>query len=217
MAAAAMNLQADAAQRQAIYRRLEARNRIVAILRVGVPALGVLVLVSLLGQIYVSSLTSRFGVGRIEVTRDSVSIETPEYSGVLDNGTTYRVWAEQAQASIDATDQIALTQGILSMVRTNGVETRINARHAMLDTGAETVTIVGLAEIAESTGTTGTIIDSVFDYATQTLVGRGAVHIDYADGSTLEGVGMTYDATQAVWTFSNANVTLPSTPGSDTP
>lgn len=86
-----MNLQADAAQRQAIYRRLEARNRIVAILRVGVPALGVLVLVSLLGQIYVSSLTSRFGVGRIEVTRDSVSIETPEYSGVLDNGTTYRV------------------------------------------------------------------------------------------------------------------------------
>ena len=79
------------------------------------------------------------------------------------------------------------------------------------------MTIVGLAEIAESTGTTGTIIDSVFDYATQTLVGRGAVHIDYADGSTLDGVGMTYDATQAVWTFSNANVTLPSTPGSDTP
>jgi len=217
MVAAAMNLQADAVERQAIYRRLEARNRIVAILRVGVPALGVLVLVSLLGQIYVSSLTSRFGVGRIEVTRDSVTIETPEYSGVLDNGTTYRVWAEAAQAAIDATDQIALSQGELSMVRTNGVETRINARQAILDTGAETVTIAGLADITESTGTTGTIVDSVFDYATQTLIGHGAVHIDYADGSTLDGVGMTYDASRAVWTFSNANVTLPSTPGSDTP
>ena len=35
-----MNLHADAAQRLAVYRRLEARNRIVAILRVGVPVLG---------------------------------------------------------------------------------------------------------------------------------------------------------------------------------
>lgn len=217
MAMAATNLQADAAHRKAIYRRLQARNRIVGILRIGVPALGLIVLVALIGQIYLSSLGSRFGVGRIEVTRDTITIEAPEYSGVLDNGTTYQVYAEQAQADIAAADQIALSQGTLIMRRRDGVETRITARNATLDSAAETVTIPGLADIVESTGTTGTIADSVFDYATQTLVGRGAVHIDYADGTTLDGVGMTYDAINAVWTFSQADVTLPSTPGSDTP
>ncbi|MGV8831479.1 MAG: hypothetical protein ACOH2N_05840 [Devosia sp.] len=212
-----MNLQADAVQRQTIYQRLERRNRIVAILRIGIPALGVLVLALLLGQIYLSSLTGRFGVGRIAVTPDLVTIETPQYSGVLDNGTTYRVWAKSAQAAITAPDQIALSQAALTMRRRTGLVTQVDANHAVLDTGAETVTIAGVAVINESTGTAGTVRDSIFDYAAQTLIGQGPVHIDYADGTTLDGVGMTYDANNAVWTFSRVSVTLPSTPGSKTP
>ena len=71
-----MDLQADSAQRLAIYRRLEHRNRVVAILRIAVPALGVIVLAVLLVQIYLSSLTGRFGVGSVSVTRENVTIET---------------------------------------------------------------------------------------------------------------------------------------------
>jgi len=213
----ALDLQADAAQRAAIYRRLQGRNRLVAILRIGVPALGLLVLVALLGQIYLSSLTGRFEIGRIEVSRDTIAIETPEYSGVLDDGTTYRVWARSAEAAIAAADQIDLSEAALTMRRRSGLVTEVTARDATLDTGRETVTIPGVALVEESTGTTGTIRDSLFDYAAQTLVGQGAVHIDYADGTTLDGVGMTYDVSNAIWTFSRVTVTLPSTPGSDTP
>lgn len=212
-----MNLEADAAQREAIYQRLTRRNRLVAILRIGVPALGIIVLVSLVGQIYVSSLTSRFGVGRIAVSREAITIDVPEYSGVLDNGTTYRVWANSAQAAIETPNQIALTDATLVMRRVSGLVTQITASNATLDTGLETVAIPGAAEIEESTGTTGTIYNSLFDYADQALEGYGPVHIDYADGSTLDGVGMTYDVQNASWTFSRVSVTLPSTPGAEQP
>jgi lipopolysaccharide export system protein LptC len=212
-----MNLQADASERLAIYRRLQGRNRVVGILRIGVPALGAIILASLIGQIYISSLSNRFGVGRISVTREAVSVEAPEYSGVLEDGTTYRVWAAAAQAAIETTDQIGLTDAALTLTRISGVTMEVNAPVALLDSTREIVTIAGIAYVEDSTGTSGTIHDSVFDYASQTLVGKGAVHIDYADGTTLDGVGMTYDAKGMVWTFSGANVTLPSTPGLQSP
>jgi len=212
-----MDLQADSAQRLAIYRRLERRNRLVAILRIGVPALGVIVLAVLLGQIYLSSLTGRFGVGSVSVTREAVTIETPEYAGVLDNGTTYRVWSRSAAAAIDAPDQITLGESELIMHRPSGLVTQISSENALLDIGADIVTIPGIAVIDESSGTTGTVADSVFDYAAQTLLSKGPVHIDYADGTILNGVGMTYDADKAIWTFSRVTVTLPYTPGSRTP
>ncbi|MCS6758117.1 MAG: hypothetical protein MO852_02670 [Candidatus Devosia euplotis] len=217
MEMAAMNLQADGAHRLTIYRRLEGRNRLVAILRIGVPVLGAIVLTGLLGQIYLSSLTGRFGVERVAVSREAVAIETPEYAGVLDNGTAYRVRARSAEAAIDAPDQIALTESTLTMQRPSGLVTRIDAQDAILDIGAETVSIAGVAVIGESNGTAGTIVESIFDYNAQTLLGNGPVHVDYADGTTLDGVGMTYDAASAVWTFSRVTVTLPSTPGSRTP
>ena len=211
-----LDLQADAAERLAVYRRLDGRNRIVAILRIGVPALGAIILVALIGQIYISSLSNRFGVGRIAVTRDDVTVEAPQYSGVLEDGTTYHVLAANARAAIDATDQIALTDAALTMVRVTGVTMDVTAPAALLDTAKEIVTIEGIAYVEDSTGTSGTIRNSVFDYVSQTLLGEGAVHIDYADGTTLDGTGMTYDARNMVWTFSGANVTLPATPGSET-
>ena len=57
-----MNLHADAARRLKVYKGLQARNRVVAVLRLGVPAMGAVALVLLVGQIYLSSLGSRFGV-----------------------------------------------------------------------------------------------------------------------------------------------------------
>lgn len=211
-----MTLQADAAQRQAIYRSLEARNRIVGILRIGVPALGLITLVVLIGQIYLSSLTGRFGIASISVTPDAVSVQSPEYAGVLDDGTTYRVWANSAKATVNASDRIDLSVAALTMNRANGVVMNVNAPLAVLDTTGEVVAIKGIAYVEDSTGTSGVIENSVFDYARQNLVAEGPVHIDYADGTALDSVGMTYDTLNAVWTFSRVSVTLPGTPGAAT-
>ena len=212
-----MTLHADAAQRLAIYRGLEARNRIVSILRVGIPALGVVALSALMLQIYVSSRTSRFGVGQIAVSSDSVTVETPEYSGVLDDGTAYRVSAIAAQAAVDATDRIGLSQASLTMLRPDGVTMLADARAAVLDTTSQLVEIAGIAEVSNSLGTSGVLRNSVFDYTAQRLVANGPVSIDYEDGTALVAEGLTYDAVTLVWTFTRATVTLPDTPGASEP
>ncbi|SEP62929.1 hypothetical protein SAMN05428969_0211 [Devosia sp. YR412] len=208
-----MNLHADAAQRQVTYQRLMARNRIVSILRIGVPALGAVAFVALIGQIYISSLTGRFSVGKITVTRESVSVDAPEYAGLLDDGTAYRVSATAAQAATDATDQIALSDGRLTMTRPDGVVTKVNALAAVLDTTRELVLIKEVANIETSEGTRGVFTDSVFDFRTQSLVGQGPVTVDYADGTHLVAEGVNYDAQASIWTFTRATVTLPDTPG----
>ena len=208
-----MDLHADAAQRLAVYRGLEARNRVVSILRVGIPALGVVALSALMLQIYVSSRTSRFGVGQIAVSTESITVETPEYSGLLDDGTAYRVSATSAQAAVEATDRIGLTDASLTMVKPDGVTMLVDARAAVLDTTNQLVEVADVAEVSNSLGTSGLLRNSVFDYAAQRLTSNGPVDIDYHDGTTILAEGLTYDATTLIWTFTRATVTLPDTPG----
>lgn len=212
-----MTAHADAETRLRTYQRLTARNRIVAILRIGVPAIGTVVLVGLIGQIYLSSLGARFGIGQITVTREAVNVDAPEYAGVLDDGSRYHVAATSAQATLEATDLIELTDAALTIIRTNGVTTEANASVAQLDTTKELVIIPGQAHVTESTGTIGLLNDSVFDWHEQTLTTKGAVVVDYADGSHLVAKGLVYHAKSMTWTFSGATVTLPETPGAETP
>jgi lipopolysaccharide export system protein LptC len=210
-----MNLQADATQRAGIYRRIEARNRVVAILRIGVPALGSIVLAALLVQIYVSSLGSRFGIGQIAVTRDSIVVEAPEYAGLLDDGSAYRVWAADAKAAIDATDLINLTDAALTLDRPTGITMQATAPSALLDTTRQLVVIEGVAYVEDTTGTSGTFHQSVFDWSNQVLDAKGPVHVDYADGAKVDAESLVYDSKSQVWTFSRATVTLPATPGEE--
>lgn len=212
-----MTLYADAAQRQAIYQRLNRRNRIVAILRIGVPLLGLIALVALMLQIYVSSTASRFGISQVLVSSDSVTVETPEYSGLLDDGTAYRVSALAAQAAIDATDRITLTDAALTMLRPDGVTMVVETPEAVLDTTGQVVEIAGEAAVSNSLGTAGTLSNSVFDYAAQFLTGSGPVDMVYEDGTQLKAQGVTYDVATLTWTFSRATVTLPDTPGAKQP
>ncbi len=77
--------------RRATYKRLVRRNRVIRVLRVAVPAVGTVILCALLIQIYLSSLGGRYGVGQITVTPDAVVVESPEYAGILEDGSSYRV------------------------------------------------------------------------------------------------------------------------------
>ncbi len=206
---------ADAGIDARLYRRLSRRNRLVSILRLGVPAMGILVLLGLIVQIYLASFTGRFSVGRIEVTPEAISVDAPEYTGILEDGSAYRVWSERARAATERTDLIDLTDAHLVIDRTDGVQMQVDADAAQLDTSRQLTIVPGSADIADTTGTTGTLTDSVFDWDAQKLTTSGAVSIDYADGSNVRSQGLEYDAATKVWTFSRAVVTLPSTPGED--
>jgi hypothetical protein len=212
-----MSADAQTSGRIATYRALERRNRVVGVLRWAVPGLGLLALGLLVGQIVIANMAGRFSMERIAVAPDSVTIEAPEYAGVLEDGARYRVSAASAVTYTETPDLIGLTDAALVMHRANGVTMYINAPQAQLQTVDELVLIEGIAHVEDSTGTSGTLHDSVFDWADQHLTGEGPVEIDYADGTRLTGEGITYDVKTAIWTFSNVTVTLPDTPGADQP
>lgn len=204
-----------AAGTQQIYRRLARRNRTIGALRFVVPLTGALVLGGLIGQIFLAGLGERFGIDRLTVTPEAVTIEAPEYVGALADGSTYRVWAESARAATESSDLIDLVNASLVINRVDGVQLTMDAREAQLDTTNQLTLVPGLAEVADSTGTMGTLNDSVFDWHSQVLTARGAVNIDYADGSAIKAEGLVYDVASIVWTFDRSVVTLPSTPGED--
>lgn len=204
---------ADIAGREAIYKRLRRRNRVVAVLRLAVPVLGAITLVALLAQIYLSSLGSRYGIGQISVTPDAILVEAPEYAGVLEDGSQYRVWADAARAATSNTDLIGLGNAGVVLNRADGVQMQASAASAELDALRQQVIVPGTAEIADSLGTQGTLSQSVFDWQTQTLTSSGPVIIDYADGTAIRADGLVYDADAKIWTFTRAIVTLPATPG----
>lgn len=210
-----MDLQADAGERFRVYKRLAMRNRVVAVLRYAVPAVGTVVLAALVVQIYVSSLGSRFGVGRITVSQDAINVEAPEYAGRLDDGSSYRVWSTAASAQMDQMDMVDLTGAALTLDRVTGVTMQANAPVATLDTTRRVVIIDDVAYVEDSTGTSGTLYKSEFDWVNQVLDATGPVHIDYADGAMVDAGGLHYDTKASVWTFTRATVTLPGTPGQD--
>jgi lipopolysaccharide export system protein LptC len=205
---------APAATRQS-YQRLVRRNRTVNVLRLVVPLVGALVLGGLMTQIYLASLTGRFGIDRLSITPDSVAIDAPEYVGALADGSTYRVWAETARATAERSDLIDLTQARLVINRVDGVQLVLEAQSAQLDTTNQLTLVPGRTEVSDSTGTTGTLDDSIFDWHSQLLTTRGPVVVDYADGSKVRAKGLVYDAAKIMWTFEGSVVTLPETPGED--
>jgi lipopolysaccharide export system protein LptC len=200
-----------------IYRRLARRNRMVGVLRFVVPLFGALVLGGLIGQIYLASIGGQFGIAQLSVSPESITIEAPEYVGALADGSSYRVWAEQAEAATESSDLIDLANARLVIDRIDGVQLTMEAISAQLDTTNQLTLVSGVADVADSTGTTGTLVDSVFDWQAQTLTTRGRVVIDYADGSGVRAAGLVYDAANVIWTFEQSVVTLPSTPGEDQP
>lgn len=212
-----MTVSASGSDRTARYHRIEARNRRVAVLRRAVPLLGVAVLAVLGLQIYVGSIGARFSIGQLSVTPDGITVDAPQYAGVMKDGSLYRVEAVAARADAERTDLIALSEASLEVVRAGGVTMTAQAARGQLDTTRQLVIVPGLTEIGDSTGTSGTLHQSVFDMDAQVLTTEGPVAIDYADGATVRAEGLVYDATTTVWTFSRAVVTLPDTPGDPAP
>ncbi|WP_156464052.1 hypothetical protein [Devosia sp. Leaf420] len=185
----------------------------VGLMRFAVPAAGLVILAILLIQIAISSFGARYGIGTITIDQDRVRVEAPEYAGTMSDGSTYRVWAEQAEAKIENTDLIELANARVEVNRNDGLRREASASRGVLDTIHQQVVIEGATDIGDSSGTSGRLVDSVFDWLSQTLTTQGAVSIDYADGTTIRAKGMVHEAELGRWTFNNAIVTLPSTPG----
>src|ERR1051325_6342177 len=110
----------DAGVRARVYAGLEQRNRLVGILRIGLPALGLLVLAGLVLQILVASLLDQFGISNVRIDRENLVVDTPSYSSMTADGTMYSVASQSAQAALGDTDLLHLNKAALTVTKPDG-------------------------------------------------------------------------------------------------
>jgi lipopolysaccharide export system protein LptC len=202
-----------AEQRAAIYARLEQRNRLVGILRFGLPTIGGIILAGLLVQLYIGSLVPDFGFANIAIDRDNLVVETPSYSGVGADGTVYTVGARSARAAIGDTDLIHLTGASFNLRQPSGASFSAEAEAARLRLSEQTVTVDGKTNVVGSNGMTGTVEAAEVKVATEQMRSTGPADLTFAGGSTLHARTMSYDGKAQVWRFNDVTLHLTSTPG----
>ena len=62
----------------------------------------------LAGAVVIANLAENFSIGRITLKDDRMVVETPSYSGVTGDGTSYSVTALSAEAGLTAMDAVSL-------------------------------------------------------------------------------------------------------------
>ena len=171
--------------RASLYRKLARRNRIVGVLRMLVPLLGVAVLGVLVAQILIAHAAKEFGVTGIRIERDRLLIDTPRYEGVTEAGVRYKVVADMASALISEADIIELHNATLDLVRPDGVSYVATAERALYNLVAQTVEVPDVAIVIDSRKTHSVLKNTFVDWSDQTINARGGADVTFADGTRL--------------------------------
>lgn len=208
----AIALTETADQRHRVYRGFDRRNRFVGFLRVLVPGIGVVVFIVLAGQVVIANLAENFSIGRVTLQNDRMVVETPSYSGVTSDGTTYKVAALSAEAGLTAMDAVVLNGATVVINSAGGTQTTAQASRAELNTAAQTVRVEGATEISTSAGMMGSVTGLDLDFTRQVVTASGAVAFEFPGGEKLDAASMAYDGTTQTWSFTKAIVILPATP-----
>lgn len=202
-------------QRAEILGSIITRNRIVAALRIIVPAVGALAFVALAGQIYLANIARQYGVAGIRVDRGNIVVETPQYSGTSSSGGRYVVSAREARSPLNRSHEITMTDVTLELMQPSGTSYFARAQEALLDTGTEIVTVPGILTLTGSDGLDGTLTDVVRDTAADTIVSNGLVDLLLSDGTTIVAETMLHEGEKRLWTFTGATVTMKDLPGAE--
>jgi lipopolysaccharide export system protein LptC len=201
-------------QRDAIYASLIRRNRIVAILRVWLPAMGLILFLALVLQFFLGSITTNLGFANVSIDRDNLVVEAPNYSGIGAGGAAYTVKAGSARAAINNTDLIHLTDATFEMIEPNGSSFAAAAESSQVEVSAQIVTVDGVMSVSGSNGLEGTVTTARIDLIAEQMVGKGATDLRFSSGTRVKSDSMTFDSKAGIWTFKRATVTVPMMPGS---
>ncbi|MEQ1768485.1 MAG: hypothetical protein ABL879_01485 [Devosia sp.] len=203
-------------QRTAILSRLLLRNRLVGILRFGVPAIGLIAFVALAAQIYIGNLLESYGVSGVRIDRNNLVVETPSYTSAGPDGTLYTMAARSARSSFDQPDRLVLTGLSLDVTPPSGTAWHADAAEASMSTTDQSLALPGTTLITGDDGMKGSIADLVADLARRNVSG-GATRIDFPDGSGFSARSASFDSRAGTWIFSGVTMRLPDTPQAVTP
>jgi lipopolysaccharide export system protein LptC len=209
------SLATPADPRARLYDRLRRRNRVVGLLRWGVPAGGVVVLLVVIGGIVLASLSQRFGFSNMRIDRNNLVVDTPQLTSTGDDGTVFALSAVSAKVSIVQSDMVELAAAKLTATTPDGTHTEATAAAAQLQTTDQLLDVPGTTTIESTSGFHGTLDGVFLDIMKWTMVASGRVDLTLPDGTRVESVGMTFDRDKHLTTFTDVTVTLPTLPGDD--
>jgi hypothetical protein len=199
-------------QRAAILGRLLWRNRLVGVLRLAVPALGVAAFLVLMGQMWLTSLARQYGVSGIRIDRGQLVVETPQYSETGDDGSRYLVMADSARTPLDNPNSIEMTSPDLLFERPGEAALHATADSATIDTATHIVTVPGITHVRSADGLFGTLQAVRSDMKAQVTTADGPVDLTFSDGTHLVAANMHFDGPADVWRFERATLTVPNLP-----
>jgi hypothetical protein len=193
-------------QRSAILSGLVGRNRVVAVLRVAVPALGIVAFLLLIGQIWLAGIARQYGVSGMRIDRGNLVVETPQYVGIGADGSRYVVNALEARTPLDRTNIIDMKTATIDYMKP-GSAFHATADRAIMDTVRQAVTVPGISNVTSDDGLHGTLTEVRSDFRSNVTTAQGAVDITFSDGTNLKASDMVYEGNKALWTFTGG-VTL---------
>lgn len=199
-------------RRDHLIGRLTVRNRVVTVLRVVVPLVGLAFFVALVGQIWLANLARQYGVAGISIDRGHLVVQSPQYTVTVANGARYVVNAREARAALDNPDEIELTDATLDFAPPGRAAILATATLARLDSARQVVDVPGAMAVEGEDGLVGTLHGVHSDLATQLTSADGDVDITLADGTTIDAANMVFDANVQTWTFGDATVVFPGLP-----
>ncbi len=203
--------------RSAIYASLASRNRIVGVLRIGLPAIGAIIFLGLILQLYLGTMVPDFGFANVRIDRENLVFEAPSYTGTGTDGTAYTLGAESARAGLHNTDLVQLQGAALSMLKPDGIQFAARAATAEFSIRSQVVTVEGSTSVSSNNGLSGTVKNAVVDVLKETLVAPGGADLTFANGSRLTSDTMAFDGAKKLWTFNGrVKLNFAETPGEST-
>jgi len=199
-------------QRSAILQGLMARNRLIGVLRLVVPAAGVVAFIVLAAEIYATNTLRQYGVSGIRIDRGALVVDAPRYSAVGSNGAHYTASAKEARAPISNTHLIAMESAQLTLERPGQPTMHLDAPIANADTKKQLFTIPGVATLTDTAGLHGALAQLEADLTSGLIVAKGPVAMTFRNGATLNGASMSYDSNRQVLTLERVIFTAPSLP-----
>lgn len=204
-------------QRAAILDRLLWRNRFVAVLRIAVPAIGLLGFALLVGEIWLANIARQYGVSGMRIDRGNLVVETPQYVGIGTDGSRYVVSAREARTPIGSPGRIEMTDAKLDYNRSGKASFHAAGATATLDTSRQFVTVPGIATLNSDDGMHGTLTEVRADFMSNVTVAEGPIDLTFSDGTTLEASNMRYDGKADHWAFERSTLVVPNLPRASIP
>jgi hypothetical protein len=202
-------------QRANMLGRIVTRNRVVDVLRLVIPALGVVAFLLLAGQIWIANLARQYGVSGIRIDRGAIVVEAPKYSGTSSAGSRYLVSAREARTPLDRSNIVEMTDATLELIQSSGNSYFAKAATATMNSAAETVFAPGTVSVTGTDGLEGTLTDVDVDSGNDMVKSNGQVNLLLPDGTTIDAATMVRDGKAQLWTFTRATVIVPDLPAAD--